>query len=62
MTARESKISELKETWMEAERKKHELMHEVWKVETIANNAKEKLMKYGEEDFLGVVPETTTMD
>lgn len=47
---------------MEAEKKKHELMHEIWKIETIANNTKEKLIKYGEQDFMGVVSETTAVD
>lgn len=59
MTNRDRKIAEIRETWVAAVKRKQELIKEIWKIEEIEEKTKQMLFKYGEEDFMGVVPETT---
>lgn len=61
MTNRERKIAEIRDAWITAVKRKQELIKEIWKVEEIESKTKQLLFKYGEEDIMGVVQETTDM-
>ena len=58
MTNRDQKIAEIRNAWITAVKRKQQLIHEIWKVEEIENKTKQMLLKYGKEDFLGMVQET----
>lgn len=61
MTNRDRKIEEIREAWITAVKRRQELIKEIWSVETIENKTKELLTRYGEEDFMGMVQEPTTL-
>ena len=61
MTNRDRKIEEIRNTWITAVKRKQELIHEIWKIEEIEEKTKQMLFKYGKQDFMGMVQETTDM-
>lgn len=61
MTNRDRKIAEIRNTWITAVKRKQELVNELWKVEEIESKTKQLLFKYGEEDIMGMVQETTNV-
>lgn len=56
-TNRDRKIEATREMWVQAVKRKDELIRELWKVEEIENKTKEQLKKYGEYEFQSVVQE-----
>ena len=61
MTNRDRKIEEIRNTWITAIKRKHELIKEIWKIQEIESKTKQLLFKYGEENIMGMVQETTNV-
>lgn len=61
MTNRDRKIEETRETWVTANKRKMELVREIWKIEEIIDKTKELLIRYGQNETLGMVQETTDL-